>query len=502
MSGLRLVCALVLLASVAHGAAPRLDALLPPGGQAGGTNTVTALGSFAAWPAELWCSHPGIRFAAQKKKGEFSVSIAPDVPPGPYLARLHSKDGASDARFFVVGTLPEILEREDNGTLAAAQVITNLPVVINGRLGKSGDTDFFKLRLQRGQTLSASLDGYRLRSLIDPFIRLHDPRGYEVALASDTHTLDPFLYYRARETGDYHLQIFAIAHKASTSVAFAGSSAAVYRLTLATNGVTCPAAPIEAQVQEAREGEQPQTIKAPTTLAGTLGKSGEIDRYRFAAAKGDQFLVRVESHRLGYPADPVMRILRPDGRLLREVDDTKPYRDPEYLLKAGEGDYTVEIRDRFRRGGSDYRYRLVIERPEPAVEITCDREIFIVEAGKTNDLKLKLTRRNGHNAKLNVVLRELPEGLSLRNGEIDGKARDATVKLVAAADAPAHSGPIRILLRDSSTDPPALLKASRSFITADSRGDYLLNGADWFWLIVKPAPAKPDATEKEPAAKN
>ena len=501
MSGLRLASAILFLASVTYGAAPRLDALLPPGWQVGKTNTITALGSISAWPAQLWCNHPGIKFTPQKSKGKFTVSIGSDVPPGPYLVRLHSKDGASDAKFFVAGALPEISESEDNGTMSSAAAITNLPVVVNGRLGKSGDTDFFKVSLQRGQTISAALDGYRLRSLIDPFIRLHDPRGYEVALASDTHTIDPFLHYRAKETGDHWLQVFAIAHKASTTVSFVGASASVYRLTITTDGTTTPGEPIRADVNEKREKDKVQVVKAPTAVAGTLGKAGEVDRYQFAAKKGDQFIVRVDSHKLGYPMDPVMVINRPGGRLLRETDDTKPYRDPEYLVKATAGDYTVEIRDRFLRGGKDFRYRLVIEKPAPSVVVTADKEIIALEAGKTADLKLKFARKNSHKGKMTIVLNDLPKGVGIKDEKIDEKAKDATVKLVAAADAPAHSGPVRILVRDEVTEVPTIRKAHRTFITGDSRGDYLLNETEWFWVTVKPAPPKKKEEKKEPAKK-
>lgn len=433
------------------------------------------------------------------------VSIATNVPPGPYFVRMHSKDGASDAKLFVAGHLPELAEQEDNGNLASANVITNLPIVINGRLHKSGDTDFFRVTLKRGQTISARLDGYRLRSLIDPFIRLHDPNGYEVALASDTHTIDPFLFYRAKQSGEHTLQIFAIGHKASTSVSFSGGSSAVYRLTLTTDGAACPGADFESQIKEQREDGKTQTIKAPNTLAGVLGQPGEIDRYQFAAKKGDQFIVRVESHRHGYPMDPVMVINRPGGRLLREVDDTKPYRDPEYLVKASDGDYTVEIRDRFLRGGKDFRYRLVIEKPAPTVDITCDKEIIALEAGKTTEVKLKLARKNSHQGKMTVVFNDLPKGVGIKDEKIDEKAKEATIKLITATNAPAFSGSARILVRDDVTQMPTIRKATRSFITADSRGDYLLNETEFFWITVKPAPPpkkeeKKDE-KKEPAKK-
>lgn len=496
MRGLRLVGFLLLLVSGAHGAAPTLYALNPPGGQIGRTNSTSVLAKYTTWPAEMWCSHPGIKFTADKSKGKYAVAIATNVPPGPYLVRMHSKDGASETKLFVAGDLPELNETEDNGNLDKAHVITNLPVVINGRL-TSGDTDFFRVRLQRGQTISAQLDGYRLRSSIDPFIRLHDPNRYEAALASDTHTIDPFLHHQAKQSGDYTLQLLAIGHKASTSVAFNGNNNAVYRLTITTNGATCPGGEFETELKEKREADKPQIIKAPTTLAGIIMKPGEIDRYQFTAKKGERFVVRVESHQHGYPLDPVMVINRPGGKLLREVDDTKPYRDPEYAFNVSDGDYTIEIRDRFMRGAGDFRYRLVVEKPEPSVEVSYDKEIIALEAGKTNEVKLKLTRKNSHKGKMTVVVNDLPKGVSIQNEKIDEKAKDATIKLVAAKDAPAFSGSARILIRDEATRIPTIRKTTRTFITGDSRGDYLLNGTEHFWITVKPAPPPKKEEKKE-----
>jgi len=496
MRGTQLACLLALASVTAQGAAPRLDALLPPGGRTGSTNTVTALGKFDSWPANLWCNHQGISFSPLETKGKFTVSLDPSVPPGPYLVRMHSKDGASDVRFFVAGNLPEAIEKEDNGSMKDAQIIGELPTVINGTLGRRGDTDFFRISMKKGQSISAQLDAYRMRSLVDPFIRVHDPRGHEVALGSDSHTIDPFVFYEAQETGDHWLQVLAIEHKASTRVGFAGSSSSVYRLTISTNGVTSPGIGFESDTDENRTGNEPQMVKTPSRLAGLLSRPGEIDRYRFAASKDDQLTLRVESDRHGFPMDPVMTIHRPDGKLLREVDDTKPYRDPEYHLKATEGEYAVEISDRFMRGGSDLRYLLVIEKTKPTVSITCEKEIISLEAGKTTDLKLKVIREHGHNATMSISIMGLPKGITLKEGKVAPKDKETTLQLIASAETESFSGPVQILLHEEGSKPEITHKASRSFITDDSRGDYLLNETEFFWMIVKASPPPPKQ-EKE-----
>ncbi|MFT4688933.1 MAG: PPC domain-containing protein [Verrucomicrobiia bacterium] len=477
----------IVLASLlsAESAAPKLDAFEPAGGQAGTTNQILSVGKIGAWPVEIWCDETGIKFTAAKKKNYFDVAIEKAVKPGPYLVRIHSKDGASPTTIFVVSNQPETLEKEPNGTISEATPIEKLPVVINGRLSKTGDTDFFRLKLKKGQTIVASLDGYSLGSLIDPFIHLYDPEGYDIALASDTHNIDPFLLHTVDRDGTYALQVFAIDHKASVDVSFSGNGNAVYRMTVTTAGNRRIGKPFTAKVKEAGEKKDGiQKLKVPASVSGTVLKKGERDRYSFPAKKGEQFLVRVESHTLHYPLDPVLVINRPDGRLLREVDDTKPNRDAEYLVKASQdGDHVVEISDLFRRGNPDFRYRLSIAKPVPSLEATIDKDVFELKAGKTVDLKLKLTLKNSHATALKAMFSKLPEGVTVESAEIKAKSKTATVKLKAAKNVATASVPFRMELLETA-DRKRKFHVTRTFITGDSRGDYLLNGTPWLWLTV------------------
>jgi serine protease len=54
------------------------------------------------------------------------------------------------------GTLPTVNETESNGTLATANAIT-APSIVNGSVASTSDTDYFKVTLPAGKTLSATL---------------------------------------------------------------------------------------------------------------------------------------------------------------------------------------------------------------------------------------------------------------------------------------------------------------------------------------------------------
>src|SRR5439155_2670608 len=126
---------------------PTLDYIFPAGGQQGTTNIVSVGGKFDPWPPKIWIDCPSVQFAAQRNKGAFKVSIATNAPVGPHLLRIFNSDGASVPKSFVIGDENEIAEVEPNDSWKQAQQITNLPVVVNGRLEKSGDVDSFAIRL-------------------------------------------------------------------------------------------------------------------------------------------------------------------------------------------------------------------------------------------------------------------------------------------------------------------------------------------------------------------
>ena len=64
-----------------------------------------------------------------------------------------SQNGAtSNAVPLAVDDLPEMLESEPNDSLAKANRVT-VPVVINGRIQKAGDEDYFVFKAEAGQTL-------------------------------------------------------------------------------------------------------------------------------------------------------------------------------------------------------------------------------------------------------------------------------------------------------------------------------------------------------------
>jgi len=150
-SGYIAAFSLSLLCFSVRGEVPTLDYLLPAGARRGTTNSITIGGKFDPWPPKIWIDAPGVRFEPQTNKGSFKVIIDPETKAGTHLVRIFNDDGASAARWFVVGTEREISEVETNDGWRQAQRIDGIPVTMNGRLDKSGDVDSFAVQLKAGR---------------------------------------------------------------------------------------------------------------------------------------------------------------------------------------------------------------------------------------------------------------------------------------------------------------------------------------------------------------
>ena len=484
-------------------APPKLDALFPSGGQRGQTVGVEAIGSFGTWPPEVWTDHDGLKIEAEEKKGLLSISISSDAQMHPALIHLFDANGSTNTRTFVISKLKEANESEPNDNTAQAQEVnaTATGIVINGIL-KKGDSDFFRIALRKGQAFVAETNAYSLGSLIDPFLVMLGPDDHEVAFASDSHNLDPILNYTAKISGVHYLQLFAVAHPAATAIGFSGSDSATYQLTLTLGALKKKSIQADRSEEKLKDDNGSRRFQAPLTVQGVLSEKLEVDSYVFSGKKGEQWLVSVDAHRLHLPTDPVLAVYRTNGALLKEVDDVKPTNDPEYLLKvSADGNYTLRIRDRFNRGGTNFCYRLNISKPKPELSVVVDKENIVLEANGTTELKLTLKRKQGHALPLRFAITPpLPSGVSLEDANASAKAKTATITLRASKDAEPvnHAFQLQVFETDETNATKESL-ASYSFLTAKSRGDYLVNRTNHLHLtVVKPAkPKKENAKEEE-----
>ena len=97
------------------------------------------------------------------------IRIADDAPLGQALWRISCAQGGTATRPFLVGDLPEHIERESNSTPSRAEPL-KLPVTLNGQIYGERDVDFFRVPLRANDVLVCDVMAGRIGSRLDPII--------------------------------------------------------------------------------------------------------------------------------------------------------------------------------------------------------------------------------------------------------------------------------------------------------------------------------------------
>jgi hypothetical protein len=167
--------------------APFATGLYPLGGPAGGTISVVASGGTLDAPRTRTVLLPN-------RPGEV-VEVGPfDGPGGPVLA---------PARL-VVGLGPEVDEAEGGASPARLPLGTTA----NGRIGRPGEVDRYRVPVRAGDTFRIKVRAAALGSWLDSVVTLRDPRG-EVLGENDDHGTSPdsVLDHEARSDGVLTVEI-------------------------------------------------------------------------------------------------------------------------------------------------------------------------------------------------------------------------------------------------------------------------------------------------------
>jgi hypothetical protein len=455
-------------------APPKVTYLYPAGAQRGQAVVVTAGGDFPTWPVQVWLDRPGVSFAAEKDKGKFKVEVANDAAAGIYWMRMHNADGAAVMRPFVVGTLPEVMESETNDLPDKPQVLEPR-TVLNGKLGKTGDVDGYRVDLTRGQTLVAAIEANsRLGSPMDAVMQvcaLSDSHGkteaFVIAQNHDAVGLDPQIVFTAERDGAYLVRLFSFPATPDQSIRFAGGDDYIYRLTLTIDPyidhalplavpreesqvqlggwnlgtiTTAIVPPLSAEASVLTPPDEPQAwiwrpeaagavlvprvehptvtgvseLTPPMTVSGRLAKVGQVDLYSLEAKKDKKLRFKVAAKALGYPTDAVLAVLDSAGKPVAEADDaSRDDRDPILdFTPPADGRYMLALRDLANRGDFRLVYRLTAEPVEPDFSLTLAADSFVMEKGKPLEIAVNVNARDGLKEPIEIRAIGLPDGVT------------------------------------------------------------------------------------------
>jgi len=193
---------------IALGELPFVTSIFPLGGPAGAATTVELKG----WnlPADTLTMN------------------AKDKGPGIYPLSASQGELVSNRIPFAVDTLPECREREGNDSPQEAQAVT-LPIIINGRIDRSGDWDVFRFEGRAGQEIVAEVQARRLESPLDSVLKLTDAAGRQLAFNDDhedkgaglkTHHADSLILATLPAAGTYYLHMGDAQRRGGTEYAY------------------------------------------------------------------------------------------------------------------------------------------------------------------------------------------------------------------------------------------------------------------------------------------
>lgn len=164
-----------------------------------------------------------------------------------------------------------------------------------------GDRDWYRIRLEEGQTYRFSLDASGDTPLGDPFLRIHSPTGEELGSDDDGGgNLNSLLEFTAPTTGTYYIE----------AAAFADASQGGYTL-------------------RARPGDVPGDATTDLTLnaqgdyrEGVLSPGGDRDWYRVELTEGQAMRVGLSRVDGADPlGDPYLIIYNAEGQEVARDDD-------------------------------------------------------------------------------------------------------------------------------------------------------------------------------------
>jgi hypothetical protein len=178
---------------IAIGEIPFVTGMFPLGGRAGAKTSV----DFTGW--NLAQTHL-VERSRNKDKGVELLS------PG---------EEEFNARPFALDTLPETLAKDSNHARSSAQKIS-LPLIVNGRISRPGETQFFQFKGKAAEEIEAEVYARRLDSPLDSVLTLLDAGGKVLATNDDfadegagliTDQADSLLHIKLPADGIYYLRL-------------------------------------------------------------------------------------------------------------------------------------------------------------------------------------------------------------------------------------------------------------------------------------------------------
>lgn len=468
------LAAVLAVGTAVEAQAPSIATTVPGAVQPGQTTNVTIKGDNLDGATQLWTSFPAnVQLAPDvnnngknAKQVVFQVAVPEDAPVGVHGIRVVTPNGASRLQLFTVDDLPTVAAKDNNTSPSTAQPLS-LPLAVEGAV-LSLRRHYYQFEGKAGQKVSFDVLAGRLGSALDPMLRLFldtDNGLAELAYNDDTGGLhgDSQFSHRLPQDGRYVLELRDIRYQGGgnyryrlrigdfpcvtvpypmgakrgtkTTLAFGGRDTEdVVPQTLAIpddphldwlavgakrkGGRSSGFAMLSVTGSEEAVAEEPNdTLKQATrvslgaNLNGRFEKPGDVDRFVFAAKKGQRLTFDARTRSQGSPTDLYLRLQNAQGKQLAASDDAGTLDGRINYTFPADGKYQLVVEDLHKRGGSRFVYRIVVTTAAPSFALTTTTDRVNVPAGGTAAVTVNANRR-GFNGPIRLDAENLPQGIS------------------------------------------------------------------------------------------
>lgn len=466
---------------------------------------IQAVSQLKRCPSTVWFEGPILPLPDSQQKEDYpvdhdgTVAIAADAASGVRWWRVATAQGVTAALPFVIGELPEIVEREIEGE--PIPELVQLPLTINGRIFPRQDRDVWSFDATAGQLITCEVTAARILSPLDSRLTLFAPDGSVVAIDDDTCGRDSRIRFKAATSGRYQLQIEdadqgGLQHYIyRLTIKSGGDALATYPLgarrgdalsvesigqlgEISTANITIPMdAPahlplpgnpellLEISDLDELQEQEPNDAPAAATLArpesvwnGRIQQPGDSDCWNIEMQQGQAVDFDLRAARLSSPLDSVLSMSDSTGKKLAESDDIAQGQTDSSLsfTAPAAGIYTVSISDRFLgRGGSAFGYRLHARAATslpPDFTLTSTVDAARVLRGGEYKLKISAARKSGFAGEIRLEATGLPGGVTCESVSIEKGKSEATLVFKAAPEASVSLTSLTIVGRGAEGD--------------------------------------------------
>jgi len=374
-----------------------------------------------------------------------TVTLAKDAKVGPVRGRVFTSQGGAGGLVFVVGELPEVVEKEIDGEAIPERI--TLPVTANGRIFPREDIDLWEFDAEAGKTITAFAHAPSLNSPLVPQLDIFDEAGKMVA-SQMTHPCartDASVKFTPKVAGKYRVRI--------TDARTLGGSAYVYRLTVTTADVPDSHFPLKIKPDGLKDVTEPrETVTAPIAINGRVAKAGDVNEYALDLKKDHRYTLDLHAKRAESPLCGVVTVLDAAGKELARAESADPANDPAPLAftASTDGIFTVRVSEKFRgRGGPNFAYRLrvldgTVSADTPGFRLTLLSDVATMPRAGNVKVKVGIERMGGFTGPVIVTAVDLPKGVTANPLTIAANQPGGDLTLIATADAAIATHSLRL----------------------------------------------------------